>query len=99
MTAKWNDPAARKSFAARHQCHKKKNKPNGEFQYGGFVQRVDDSQKAKAHLNAKISPGGYLGNNSSSKPSDNRITNIPTLQDNGKTKLFRFMNSEQYGRQ
>jgi hypothetical protein len=75
------------------------NKPNGEFQYGGFVQRVDDSQKAKAHLNAKISPGGYLGNNSSSKPSDNRITNIPTLQDNGKTKLFRFMNSEQYGRQ
>ena len=26
MTAKWNDPAARKSFAARHRCEKKKDK-------------------------------------------------------------------------
>jgi len=31
MTAKWNDPAARKSFAARHQCHKKKDKTKAGY--------------------------------------------------------------------
>lgn len=31
MTAKWNDPAARKSFAARHQCHKKKDRTKAGY--------------------------------------------------------------------
>jgi len=31
MTAKWNDPAARKSFAARHQCDKKKDKTKAGY--------------------------------------------------------------------
>ena len=31
MTAKWNDPAARKSFAARHQCAKKKDKTKAGY--------------------------------------------------------------------
>lgn len=31
MTAKWNDPAARKSFAARHQCEKKKDKTKAGY--------------------------------------------------------------------
>jgi len=31
MTAKWNDPGARKSFAARHQCAKKKDKTKAGY--------------------------------------------------------------------
>jgi hypothetical protein len=31
MTAKWNDPEARKSFAARHQCEKKKDKTKAGY--------------------------------------------------------------------
>jgi hypothetical protein len=31
MTAKWNDPEARKSFAARHQCDKKKDKTKAGY--------------------------------------------------------------------
>ncbi len=31
MTAKWNDPKARKSFAARHQCAKKKDKTKAGY--------------------------------------------------------------------
>jgi hypothetical protein len=31
MTAKWNDPAARKSFAARHRCAKKKDKTKAGY--------------------------------------------------------------------
>ena len=31
MTAKWNDPAARKSFAARHRCEKKKDKTKAGY--------------------------------------------------------------------
>ena len=31
MTAKWNDPGARKSFAARHQCDKKKDKTKAGY--------------------------------------------------------------------
>ena len=31
MTAKWNDPAARASFAARHQCEKKKDKTKAGY--------------------------------------------------------------------
>jgi hypothetical protein len=31
MTAKWNDPDARKSFAARHQCEKKKDKTKAGY--------------------------------------------------------------------
>jgi len=31
MTAKWNDPAARKSFAARHQCEKKTDKTKAGY--------------------------------------------------------------------
>ena len=31
MTAKWNDPAARASFAARHQCDKKKDKTKAGY--------------------------------------------------------------------
>ena len=31
MTAKWNDPEARKSFAARHQCAKKKDKTKAGY--------------------------------------------------------------------
>jgi len=31
MKANWNDPAARKSFAARHQCHKKKDKTKAGY--------------------------------------------------------------------
>ena len=31
MTAKWNDPGARKSFAARHRCHMKKDKTKAGY--------------------------------------------------------------------
>ena len=31
MTAKWNDPAARASFAARHQCDKKKDRTKAGY--------------------------------------------------------------------
>lgn len=31
MTAKWNDPAARKSFAARHKCHMKKDRTKAGY--------------------------------------------------------------------
>jgi len=31
MTAKWNDPAARASFAARHQCEKKKDRTKAGY--------------------------------------------------------------------
>ncbi len=31
MTAKWNDPAARKSFAARHRCEKKKDRTKAGY--------------------------------------------------------------------
>ena len=31
MTAKWNDPEARKSFAERHQCEKKKDKTKAGY--------------------------------------------------------------------
>jgi hypothetical protein len=31
MTAKWNNPEARKSFAARHQCDKKKDKTKAGY--------------------------------------------------------------------
>lgn len=31
MTAKWNDPSARASFAARHQCDKKKDKTKAGY--------------------------------------------------------------------
>jgi len=31
MTSKWNDPAARKSFAARHRCAEKKDKTKAGY--------------------------------------------------------------------
>ena len=59
-----------------------------------------DSNNAKpnASLLQKIKPGGYLGNNASAMPISSRIAEIPTLQENGKSKLFKFMNEESYHR-
>lgn len=76
----------------------KQNKPNAVIDNNTYIKRIDDSQKASFHLNKKISPGEYLGNNGSSKPSDNRITETPTLKQSNKNNLFKSMNEQQYSR-
>lgn len=74
------------------------NKPTATFQNGGFIKMENNNEKPSASLLQKVSPGGYLGNNASAKNSGERISKIPTLQENGKTKLFKFMNNESYNR-
>jgi len=92
------DSRVSKNILHTNEINLEQNKPNAVFENGGFVKMDSNNAKPNASLLQKIKPGGYLGNNASAMPISSRIAEIPTLQENGKSKLFKFMNEESYHR-
>lgn len=92
------DSRVNKNIIHTNEIKLDQNKPTAEFKNGGFIKMDTTNEKPSASLLQKITPGAYLGNNASAKNSGERISKIPTLQENGKTKLFKFMNNESYNR-
>lgn len=92
------DSRINKNIMHINEIKLEQNKPTATFRTGGMVKMDNNNVKPNASLLQKIKPGGYLGNNASTKNSGERISKIPTLQENGKTKLFKFMNNESYNR-
>jgi hypothetical protein len=92
-TTNIGDSRTYKNMSHSNELELSRNVPSILYENIGKVQRTEDPNGKQKSIKETLNPGGYLVNNSS-KPKTERISSIPTLRDNERNRISKFINNE-----
>jgi hypothetical protein len=96
-TTNIGDSRIYKNVSHSNELELSRNVPSILYENIGKVQRTEDPNGKQKSIKETLNPGGYLVNNSS-KPKTERISSIPTLRDNERNRISKFINNEVHNR-